>query len=148
MTSQEKKAYLNRYGQAGRELDVLYEQLARWQSRAEKITPVLSQEPAGGREDGNQVETSVEKILELKAELNAKIEELMALRQEVVDAIQTVPDGTLQLLLSRRYILGETWEKIAVAMNYGYQWTCKLHGRALARVQVKEAIEGDGESVL
>lgn len=143
MTSQEKKAYLNRYGQAGRELDVLYEQLARWQSRAEKITPVLSQEPAGGREDGNQVETSVEKILELKAELNAKIEELMALRQEVVDAIQTVPDGTLQLLLSRRYILGETWEKIAVAMNYTYQWVCVLHGRAL-----KELIVIDTQSVI
>lgn len=143
MTSQEKKAYLNRYGQAGRELDVLYEQLARWQSWAEKITPVLSQEPAGGREDGNQVETSVEKILELKAELNAKIEELMALRQEVVDAIKTVPDETLQLLLSYRYILGMTFEQIAVRMHYNYRWILRLHERALSAVQLDETIGRD-----
>ena len=41
-------------------------------------------------------------------------------------------DGTEQEILSRRYLLGQSWEKIAVEMNYGYRHVLKIHGRALA----------------
>lgn len=148
MTSQEKKAYLERYAKAGRELDRLCEELARWRSMAEKITPVLSQEPAGGNEEGNQIESAVEKIVALKSEIEAEMEVLYSIRQQVVDAVKTVPDETLQLVLSRRYILGETWEQVAVNMHYGYQWVCRLHGRALRQVNIKEAIESDTQSMI
>lgn len=51
------------------------------------------------------------------------------------EAIQTVQDGTLKEVLDRR-ILGETWKQIAVHMNYTYQWTCSLHGKALKELIV------------
>ena len=96
MTSQEKKAYLERYKEADREIDRLCEELSRWRARATKITPALSQEPAGGREEGNQVELAVEKIIALEGQINAKIDEALIIRQRVEDAIQTVQDGTLR----------------------------------------------------
>lgn len=141
LNNQEKKTYLKRYGKADRELDVLYEELALWRSKAEKITPLLRQTPGGGHSGGSQVETAVEKILAVQKEIDVKIDELMAVKQEVVDAVKTVPDETLQLLLSYRYILGMTFEQIAVRMHYNYRWILRLHGRALSAIQ----LDGDGE---
>lgn len=135
MTSQEKKAYLSRYRKADQEIGRLCEELSRWRSRALKITPVLSQEPAGGREDGNQVETAVEKIIALEEQISAQIDALLEIKQEVVEAIKSVPDETLQLLLSRRYVLGETFEQIAVAMNFSWRQIIRLHGKALLGVR-------------
>ena len=115
MTSQEKKAYLERYKEADREIDRLCEELSRWRALATKITPVLSQEPAGSCEGGNQIELAVEKIIALEGQINAKIDEALIIRQRVEDAIQTVQD---------------------VHMNYTYQWTCSLHGKALKELIV------------
>lgn len=58
MTSQEKKAYLEHYKEADREIDRLCEELSRWRALATKVTLVLSQEPTGGRERENQIELS------------------------------------------------------------------------------------------
>lgn len=148
MTSQEKKAYLERYKEADREIDRLCEELSRWRALATKITPVLSQEPAGSCEGGNQIELAVEKIIDLEGKINAKIDEALIIRQRVEDAIQTVQDGTLREVLAQRYILCKRWEQIAVDMNYGYQWVCKLHGRALQAIKLKEAIESDTQSMI
>ena len=130
MTSQEKKAYLERYKEADREIDRLCEELSRWRARATKITPALSQETAGGREEGNQVELAVEKI-------NTKIDELLIIRQRVEDAIQTVMDGTLREVLTQRYILGKRWEQIAVDMNYSWRRIYQLHGKALLQLCIE-----------
>ena len=134
MTSQEKKAYLSRYRQADLELDRLYEELARWRARAEKSTSTLSQEPAGGRDGGNQVETAVEKIDAIQGQINAEIDRVMEIKQQVVDAIKTVSDQTLQVLLSLRYVQGETFEQIVVAMNYSWRQIIRLHGKALLKI--------------
>lgn len=72
LTSQEKKAYLERYKEADREIDRLCEELSRWRARATKITPALSQEPAGSCEGGNQIELAVEKIIALEGQINAR----------------------------------------------------------------------------
>lgn len=58
LTSQEKKAYLEHYKEADREIDRLCEELSRWRALATKVTLVLSQEPTGGRERENQIELS------------------------------------------------------------------------------------------
>lgn len=147
MNNQEKKTFLEQYRNCDKRLDALYDELARWRSRAEKITPILSQEPAGGRSDGNQVESAVEKIIAIESEISAKIDELMIIKQQVVDAIKSVPDQTLQLLLSRRYILGETFEQISVAMNFSCRQIVRLHGKALLEIR-EDVIECHIKSVI
>ena len=116
MTSQEKKAYLERYKEANQEIDRLCEELSRWRALATKITPVLSQESAGGHEGENQIELAVEKIIALEGQINTKINEILKTKQRVEEAIQTVQDGTLKEVLDRR-ILGETWKQITVHMK-------------------------------
>ena len=137
MTSQEKKAYLERYKESDREIDRLCEELSRWRALATKITPVLSQEPAGSCEGGNRIELAVEKIIALEGQINTKIVELLIIRQRVEDAIQTVMDGTLREVLTQRYILGKRWEQIAVDMNYSWRRIYQLHGKALLQLCIE-----------
>lgn len=148
MINQDKREYLERYLAADQKLDHLYEELEHWRSRATRTTSTFSLCPARSHESGSQVETAMEKIIFLEGQINAEIDHVLEIKQQVVDAIKTVPDQMQQVLLSRRYILGETWEHIAAEMHYGYQWVCKLHGKALAQMDVKEAIESDTQSMV
>ena len=61
----------------------------------------------------------------------SEIRELLDIKCEVKAVIQKVPDYRYRDVLDKRYISGETWEQIAVEMNYSYMHICRLHGEAL-----------------
>lgn len=134
-TSQDKIAYLKRYGAVDKRIDQECEELAKWNCRATKVTPTYSDMPKGG-ETSDKVQTSVEEMDEIREQLNADMKELTKIKVEIMGAIKTVNDETLQNVLIMRYISGKTWEQIAVDMHYSYQWTCELHGRALKQLIV------------
>ena len=140
--NEQKIRYLSRYRRLNERIDRLLEEQRRWRERALKITPTLSQAP-GGSESGSPVERPMDKVLEIEEEINREIDELQTVRQEIRAALNQLEDENLKLLMEYRYIDGLTWEQIAVEMHYGFQWVCKLHGRALATIILKEAIESD-----
>lgn len=142
MTNQEKKRYLGRYRTLNREIDRLMAEKSEWRARAERITPSYTGMPASGAHD-SRLTLAVEKIVELEGKINQEIDRLVTLREEIERSIAGLPDESLQLLLRYRYIQGYTWERIAVEMNYGYQWACKLHGRALELLKPLEVQRGD-----
>lgn len=131
--NQAKIAWLNRYRKLDAEINCKCEELSRWRSRAEKITPVLSKAPGGGG-NGDRIADAVEKIVSIEEEINADVDRLISIRGEVEKAIKSVPDETLRTLLELRYIDGLTWERIAVKLDKSYQWVCELHGRALKKI--------------
>ena len=90
----------------------------------------------------------MDKVLEIDVEINREIDEMQIARKEIRETLNQLEDENLKLLMEYRYIDGMTWEQIAVKMHYGFQWVCKLHGRALNRLRIKEAIESDTQPVL
>lgn len=145
--NEQKIQYLSRYRRLNQRIDRLLEEQSRWRERALKITPTLSQAPGGGG-SGSPIERPMDKVLEIDEEINREIDTLQTIRQEIREALNQLEDESLKLLMEYRYIDGMTWEQIAVKMHYGFQWVCKLHGRALNRLRIKEAIESDTQSVL
>ena len=137
MRSQEKKKFLSRYLKVLAEEKDIREEIAYWESRAQKVTTSWSAVPGGGK-GSDKVQTGAIKVAELRDSLMGKIEELAAVRAEIERAIGTVQDDTQRRLLRLRYIKGMTWEKVAIEMNYTYQWVCELHGRALNKVEIKK----------
>lgn len=131
--NEQKIRYLSRYRRLNERIDRLLEEQRRWRERALKITPTLSQAP-GGSESGSPVERPMDKVLEIEEKINREIDELQTVRQKIRAALNQLEDENLKLLMEYRYIDGLTWEQIAVKMHYGFQWVCKLHGRALATI--------------
>lgn len=71
-------------------------------------------------------------VLEGYAErVNAKWDELIALRTEAEELIEKIADGRYREVLKRRYLWGESWEYIAIGLGYEYHHVHKLHGQAL-----------------
>ena len=93
--------------------------------------------------DSERVQTSIKqdkigdivaKIIDLNNEINSDIDKLVDSKKEIMNLIDKVSCDDLRYILYLRYFHFKTWEKIAVDMNYSYQWVHKLHSRALREV--------------
>lgn len=135
MTSQEKKEFLSRYLEILAEEKDIREEIAYWESKAQKVTSSWSAVPSGG-EGSDKVQMGAIKIAELRESLIDKINHLVAVRIEIERAIGTVQDDTQRRLLRRKYINGLTLEQIAVEMHYSYVHTCRIHGYALSNIML------------
>ena len=69
MSSQEKKNFLMRYRDCEREIVRLEEEIARWQSRAERITAGYSPTPGAHGETRDRVQEAVCEMAELRGAL-------------------------------------------------------------------------------
>lgn len=78
----------------------------------------------------------VEKIADLDNQINEEIERLVALKTEIRNVINAVPDNDERLCLRLRYIEFLTWEQVAEKMNYERRQVFRLHGNALNHVKV------------
>ena len=67
--------------------------------------------------------------------IDNRIDELYAIKQEILQAINLVDDGTLRTLLIARYINFGTWEQIAVDLHYSYVHIVhNLHPKSLKAI--------------
>ena len=69
--------------------------------------------------------------------VNAKWDELIAMREEAKERIGEIADGRYREVLYRRYLQGESWEYIAVGMGYSFRQVTRLHGGALRAIAEK-----------
>lgn len=111
MTVDEKKKYLRQYRYLEGRVNSLCDELAKWRSLAERVTPVLSDMPKGS--GGDRLPRTVEKIIELEQELDAQIDQMIDTRREIEKAVAAVDDQRLRDVLRYRYIEGMTQEETA-----------------------------------
>lgn len=133
MNYEEKVCWLRRYQDSLRLERTLREELAAQQSSACKTTAALTGMP-GAASDGQSLARSVERITKAQQELQAQIDACCAVRQEVAAAINRVTDERDQEILRRRYLLGQSFEKIAAEMRLEYRWVRRLHKRAIVTI--------------
>lgn len=73
----------------------------------------------------------IDQLSELRKESIKAIEECADRAEEVYRLINQLEDSRLHEVLSRRYIQGQPWEKIAREIGYDERWTYRLHEQAL-----------------
>ena len=81
------------------------------------------------------------RIIDLENEINADIDDLVALKHEIVKVIKSVPNLEYQTLLELRYLCFKSWEQIAVMLDYDLRYTHKLHNRALEECKIEKTSE-------
>lgn len=116
MTYDEKIAWLKRFQAALHREKLLREELKMLKERSTSNSKALGGLP-GGAQDGQSLPRAVESIVQAEQELQCQINICGAIRREVVAAIGQLPMECDQEILRRRYILGQQWWKIAVAVN-------------------------------
>ena len=118
------KEYLSRYHLINIRINQKIEQQRQFRELATNISP-----------SSDKVGMAVAKIATLEQEINAEIDELIRVKAEIEHTISAVADERLRLILIARYINCKTFEYIACEMHYSYKQICRLHGKALLRVQ-------------
>ena len=134
MTYEEKKAWLWRYRSAKR-----FERL-RLDAEACHTTQRYSPTPGGGG-DGQTLPRSVERIDEACREAAAQSAVCDAIRAEIMDVFSQLDDEVDFMILFRRYILLENWDKIAVHVRLAKRWTFTRHRAAIEKLEIKDSTE-------
>lgn len=81
-------------------------------------------------------ENAVLRVLELEEHLHKEIDRLTEKRQEIEQAVDSVPDEIQREVLTRRYLLYQKWEFVAEEMNYSERHIRRLHGYALKNLSL------------
>jgi hypothetical protein len=138
------KEFLSQYISAGGEIEALIEERQRLRSLAEKTT--MGFENDGGAptsRNADKIPEAVEKIMEIEEEIGNRVASLATIRIKIYSTICKVPDGKLRVILLKRYIGNESFEKIAMDTNFTYNHIVKnLHPQGLDEVDkiLKESI--------
>ncbi|WP_128426302.1 DUF1492 domain-containing protein [Gudongella oleilytica] len=131
------KEYLGQAYRLDQRITSKLEQVASLNDLAEKATSTLTGMPKNPNNATSTMADAVTKIIDLQAEINRDIDCLVDLKREIVALIKTVDNTEYQTLLEKRYLCFETWEQIAVDMDYSIQHIYRIRDKAIARISTR-----------
>ena len=129
MTYQEKLAFLRRYREAVQQEDTILQEIEALRTQAARMTQALTGMPGSG--DGQALPRAVEQILEAQEKLQAQAARTAECRTQVAAVIYGVADPLQRDILTRRYILGQQWERIAADQGFTLRRVLQLHRSAV-----------------
>ena len=135
------KEYLSQAYRLDQRIDSKIEQVASLNDLATKCTATISGMPHNPSRSTSLMADTIDKIVDLQAEINRDIDRLVDLKREIMTVVKAVDNPEYQTLLEKRYLCFLHWEQIAVDMNYGIDNIFKLHKKALACVVVPENLQ-------
>lgn len=128
------KEYLQQYRNAEDSINAKLDQIHKLRELATKTTQTLTADNVQSSGSEDKISSIVSKIVDMEREVDDEIDKLHDVKKHVQDVISAVPNAKQRAVLTRRYINGYTWERIAVDLDISYQWVCELHGRALQKI--------------
>lgn len=136
MTYEEKKAWLWRYRSAKRFEQLRLDELATLEAEAMHTTQRYSATPGGGG-DGQALPRAVERIEEAKQAAEAQSTVCDAIRAELMDVFRQLDNEVDFMILFRRYVLLEDWDKIAVYVRLSRSQMFQHHSAAVRQLDIK-----------
>ena len=136
MTYEEKKDWLWRYRSAKRFELLRLDELATLEAEAMHTTQRYSATPGGGG-DGQALPRAVERIEEAKQAAEAQSTVCDAIRAELMDVFSQLDDEVDFMILFRRYVLLEGWDKIAVYVRLSRSQMFQHHSAAVRQLDIK-----------
>ena len=124
------KDYLRQLIDIDQDIRDYQDEILRIRTGLEKMTPQLSGMPMGTPVP-DKLSGKMDGLIMWEDKLGEAIDEACRLKAEAMDLMGLVEDETLRRILKKRYIYGKPFTLIAVELNYNYNWTCQMHGRAL-----------------
>lgn len=125
------KEWLMRGWKIDREINALLQAKQSTWDRLTSVTASYAGDPVQAESDPHKYDC----IIELDANIDRKIDQLVGIKTEIVDGIAQIDDARYRTLLTARYVSYKTWEQIAVELNYSWRQVHRLHGQALQEME-------------
>ena len=111
------------------------EQIYRLRALAERVTASYGREAVSRSRNTDSMADSIARISEMETALKNKVDELVAVRKEITDIIDQVPDINCQTLLELRYLCMRSWDEISEIIGMSSAHIFRLHMEALKLVE-------------
>ena len=141
MDEQQKMRWLSEFGRSDCEIRQIEEEIAYWNSRAQRVTAVISALPGGGGKQDDPLQKAVEQMEALRELLGKRCQMLVRRHGQMAAAVGGLADEKLRGVLWMRYFEQLTWEEIGQRMGYEQRQIYRLHKKALGTVVIPT--EGD-----
>ena len=145
------KDFLNRIRKIDLLINVKLDEITSLRDRMTNITVNSERERVQSSMYGDKFADTIARIIDLEDSVNNDIDVLVKYKELARKLIEKLDDEIYKVILYDRYFRGCTFEEIAVGIGYSWRWTCKLHGRALQKLNEiieKEDIEVHIDSVV
>lgn len=110
-------------------------EVAQWRDVALGITSNSEGERVQSSGSKQKMADSLDRVVDLQAEINALIDRLIDLKQEIIRTIELL-NATEYDVLHKRYIQGMTFDEIGAAKGKSKSWATTVHGRALQNLNM------------
>lgn len=130
------KGYLSQAKYLDEQIKNKIKQLDVLNDMATNVTAKYSDMPRGSNTCQSKQDSVVTKIIDFQNEINRDIDALVDLKRAIYQKIQQVSNMEYRIILERRYLCFETWEQIAVDMDYSIQHVHRLHNSALQKITI------------
>lgn len=112
----------------------LNEQIKRTRSQMQKITSHISNMPNGkGKTDWA---ASIDMLQELEKQLRSKIEEKCRMRSVITGLLDQVENLQYRAILESKYIVGKSWQKIAMETYYSIDRIWHINTEMLHKIKL------------
>lgn len=140
MAEIDAKAYLQQVELFDNHINNKLEELDRLRSLTTKITTSMKHDVVSSSGSQDKLGDAVAKIIDLQTEINDAIDSYVDRKREVSSIIERIQDVDQSKVISKRYLLYEPWEQIAIEMGFTYRHITRIHGEALQTV--RELLKG------
>ena len=139
-TERKKIKWLEEYGGIQKRIDRLEMEIEEWRTRLEGLSAQIID---GMPKNHGKRKSWVKEITEIERLDDELTKELLKLRNKrlaIIDAINTLQDPVLQVLVEYRYIDNMRWEEICTKMYYSWRQVHYMHVKALRQIKIQDCI--------
>ena len=139
-----KKSFLRSYRRIKRNVAVLSDQIAELRAAKMGVSCGIG-DGMPHAHAGSDLSDYAAKLDELIREMNQERYRLVRVAVLINRAINKVPEGIERYVLTKKYLLGWGWERIADGLGYSVRSVYYIHGRGLHKLQVPEEWKKEAE---
>lgn len=124
----EARRWLNR----GWKIEIEIDALTKLKRETFEAVTSITAAPDGIAVSGTRDMHKFDRVAELEDKIDRLIDEEVAVKAEIVELCESIQDRRYRVILIDRYTRFQTFEAIAVRLNYSWRQTLRLHRSALA----------------
>ena len=136
MTYEEKKEWLWRYRSAKRLEQLRLDELATLETEAQHMTQRISAVPSGNG-NGQALPRAVERIEEARQAAEAQSVICDSIRAELMNTFHQLDNELDFIILFRRYILLEDWDKLIACVHLSRSQLFQHHSAAIKQLAIE-----------
>ena len=129
------KEYLSQAYLLDKKIDSKFEQLEILRSLTQRVTASYGGEVVSHTRKVTSLEDVIVRIAEMEHDLNGDIDRLLRLRQDISEIINQVRNESFRLILEKRHLCFQSWERIAEDLGCTPRWARTKYARALGVVE-------------